>query len=498
MHKGINKTIGSTILKRDLEHAKSYKLWAQTASKLQQTAKKDAKVKPSKLLQTKCAQLKRALQDQNISRLLILIEECCMRNFGDILNPSLYEPYGFPQEPLIEQFLSLLEAAIKWVAGCECLSREEKDSFFKALQSRLGNSALLLSGGSSLGMLHIGVAKGLLDSSILPTIIHGSSAGSIVAAIICVSLEDEIEEALKLTKLQLLAFDEFEEEGNFMAKILKRFKRVATTGAAYDSDVLVRCMRHNLGDLTFKEAWLKTGRILNIAVSSSTGYEMPKMLNYLTAPDVVIWSAVVASCAIPKIFLSASLLVKTRGPGKKLVPWHATFHENIDGSVESDLPIKSLAEMFNVNNVIVSQVNVHVVPFIFNRYPTGFVERATATILRLFKRELIHRIGQLKRWGLCPRFLVFIYKVLRQTYHGNITIVPKLSLSDYFVLFSNPSLEFIRECILRGERALWPSVFLVKNSQRIEKLIQDLLNDANSNADKQSRTTIPSPGHANK
>ena len=86
----------------------------------------------------------------------------------------------------------------------------------------------------------------------------------------------EIEEALKLTKLQLLAFDEFEDEGTLVAKILKRFKRIATTGAAYDSDVLIRCMRHNLGDLTFKEAWLKTGRILNIAVSSSTGMKCQK------------------------------------------------------------------------------------------------------------------------------------------------------------------------------------------------------------------------------
>ena len=189
MHKGINKTIGNTILIHDLEHAKSYKLWLQTASKLEQTSKKGTKAKPNSLLQTKYTQLKRALQEKNISRLLILIEECCMRNFGDILNPSFYEPYGFPQEPLIERFLALLEAAIKWVAACECIPKEEKCSFFKALQSRLGNSALMLSGGSSLGMLHIGVAKGLLDSSILPTIIHGSSAGSIVAAIICVSLK---------------------------------------------------------------------------------------------------------------------------------------------------------------------------------------------------------------------------------------------------------------------------------------------------------------------
>ena len=34
-----------------------------------------------------------------------------------------------------------------------------------------------------------------------------------------------------------------------------------------------------------------------------------------------------------------------------------------DGSLELDLPMVKLAEMFNVNHFIVSQVNPHVIPF---------------------------------------------------------------------------------------------------------------------------------------
>jgi TAG lipase/lysophosphatidylethanolamine acyltransferase len=46
-------------------------------------------------------------------------------------------------------------------------------------------------------------------------------------------------------------------------------------------------LRENLGDVTFKEAYDKTKRILNISVSSTGSYERPSLLNYVTSPTVV-------------------------------------------------------------------------------------------------------------------------------------------------------------------------------------------------------------------
>jgi hypothetical protein len=46
------------------------------------------------------------------------------------------------------------------------------------------------------------------------------------------------------------------------------------------------------GNMTFLEAFLLTGRVLNISVTSETGDSNPsQMLNYVTAPDCVVWSA---------------------------------------------------------------------------------------------------------------------------------------------------------------------------------------------------------------
>lgn len=49
----------------------------------------------------------------------------------------------------------------------------------------MGRTALLLSGGASLGKYHFGVIKALYEQDLLPRVIAGSSAGSLTAAIFC-------------------------------------------------------------------------------------------------------------------------------------------------------------------------------------------------------------------------------------------------------------------------------------------------------------------------
>jgi hypothetical protein len=54
-----------------------------------------------------------------------------------------------------------------------------------------------------------------------------------------------------------------------------------------------------VGLYTFQEAFDKTGRIINITVAPNNNYDPPRLLNYLTAPHVCVWSAAAASCALP-------------------------------------------------------------------------------------------------------------------------------------------------------------------------------------------------------
>jgi len=54
--------------------------------------------------------------------------------------------------------------------------------------------------------------------------------------------------------------------------------------------------------------------------------------------------------------------------------------------------------------------------------------------------------------------------MLSQKYSGDITIVPDISYTDYPVLMTNPTPEFLVEARLRGERATWPSMSQVPSN----------------------------------
>src|ERR1700712_5131594 len=58
-------------------------------------------------------------------------------------------------------------------------------------------------------------------------------------------------------------------------------------GHLMDIKVLQECVRANVGDLTFEEAYDRTKRILNISVATTGRGGVPNLLNYLTAPNVV-------------------------------------------------------------------------------------------------------------------------------------------------------------------------------------------------------------------
>lgn len=88
--------------------------------------------------------------------------------------------------------------------------------------------------------------------------------------------------------------------------------------------------------MTFKEAYMRTGRILNISVIPAdrhsyecfkTGERLTdfpsrptKLLNYMTAPDTLIWTALLASAAVPGILNPVVLMQKLKDG--TIMPWN--------------------------------------------------------------------------------------------------------------------------------------------------------------------------------
>lgn len=266
----------------------------------------------------------------------------------------------------------------------------------------------------------------------------------------------------------------FEENGKEDG-ILERLRRLLTQGAWIDSKHLTRVMQDMLGDMTFQEAYNRTRRILNICVSSASVYELPRLLNYITAPNVMIWSAVAASCSVPLLFSAAPLLVKNPITAEN-TPWNPTPQRWIDGSVDNDLPMTRLAEMFNVNHFIVSQVNPHVVPFLV-KDEEAIAKDANSdgsgpgwiyTLTNLAKDEALHRMHVLAELGIFPNMVSKCRSVLSQKYSGDITILPEIDYKDFPRILKNPTAEFMVQACLCGERATWPKLSRIRNHCAVE------------------------------
>lgn len=151
------------------------------------------------------------------------------------------------------------------------------------------------------GLCHLGVVKALHLRGLLPRIITGTATGSLIAALVGIHTEDELLDFLNGDGIDLSAFAKYTDGDKSSDKeplisrvmtgghqtILRRLARFVREGHFLDVNVLEECVRANVGDMTFEEAYARTKRVLNITVGTSGRGGVPNLLNYLTAPNVV-------------------------------------------------------------------------------------------------------------------------------------------------------------------------------------------------------------------
>ncbi|KAL4081889.1 acyl transferase/acyl hydrolase/lysophospholipase [Scleroderma yunnanense] len=380
------------------------------------------------------------------------------------------------------------------------LSNEEKKRFFKSASTNLGTSALCLSGGASFGYYHFGVVKAFLDAGLLPRVIAGTSAGGLIAALLCTRTDAE----LKALLVPELAHKITACEEPFTVWI----KRFLTTGARFDSVAWARkCTFFTRGSMTFREAYMKTGRILNISVIPADRHSPTKLLNYLTAPDTIIWSAVLASAAVPGIMNPVVLMQKR--PDGQIVPWNwgSKFK---DGSLRVDIPLQALNLYFNVTHPVVSQVNPHVHLFFFA--PRGSAGKPVAhrkgkgwrgnfllsAAEQWLKLELTKNFKVIRDLELLPQLLGQDWSsVFLQRFDGTVTpapttngflteygqrlesgyvSLPSLSyiltkVQDWFHILSDPDPTELERLMRVGQIVTWPKLHMIENRYRIETQI---------------------------
>ncbi|KAI1358348.1 acyl transferase/acyl hydrolase/lysophospholipase [Xylaria arbuscula] len=451
------------------------------------------------ILEARLKDLDQARMVGDVRAMMHLIRTALSRDLGGMGNIDLYRHSYCGTKKLIERYvdsaLQTIAALVEYSTrsssvpdhvnqddndddsddGDKSGPRDLLDAMLYARQS-FGRSALLLSGGGTFGMTHIGVLKALFEAKLLPRIISGASAGSIVCAVFCSKTDDEIPQVIKEFPHGDLAV--FEEQGNEDG-LLDHLRRLLTEGNWSDIKHLTRVMQDLLGDITFQEAYNRTRRICNICVSTASIYELPRLLNYVTAPNVMIWSAVAASCSVPLVFSAGMLLVKNPLTGEHS-PWNPTPQVWIDGSVDNDLPMTRLSEMFNVNHFIVSQVNPHVVPFLVrddtpcpsSNTLDGVIYKQEFewlhTVTSLAKTEALHRMAVMAELGVFPNLVGKLRSILSQKYSGDINILPAIGVFDLPKILRNPTTEFMTRSCLLGERATWPKLARIWDCCAIE------------------------------
>ncbi|KAL9117239.1 MAG: hypothetical protein Q9187_006229, partial [Circinaria calcarea] len=259
-------------------------------------------------------------------------------------------------------------------------------------------------------------------------------------------------------------------QSSFLETLARRTKRYLKEGYFLDVNVLEDCVRANVGDLTFEEAYARTKRVLNITVATSGRGGVPNLLNYLTAPNVLIWSAALASNASSTTFYSPVIL-KCKDETGAIVPWASaqeiTFRSWRQASYKDrDSPLLRIAELFNVNHFVVSQARPYIAPFLrsdlHHPNPSQAGPKGLVTpLLRLVTLEIHHRLNQLDSFGLLPATARRL--LIDETIPGaGLTLVPDLSPSDFLKLLEIPTKESLDYWILRGERSVWPAIGALK------------------------------------
>jgi predicted acylesterase/phospholipase RssA len=428
-----------------------------------------------------------------IDELRATLEVCIKTNFAGIENPRLYSETYYGTKNLLQTYTDEIADAVKFVFASEQLTAADKRTLAKHMSANFGRTALCLSGGATFAYYHFGIAKGLLDADLLPTIITGTSGGALVAGLVATRTNDELKQLLVPA---LAARITACEDG--ISIWLKRYWR---TGARFDAvSWAKKCAWFCHGSLTFAEAYERTGRILNVSCVPSDPHSPTILANYLTAPDCVVWSAVLASAAVPGILNPVVLMRKNRDG--KLEPY-SFGHKWKDGSLRTDIPLKSLNLHFNVNFSIVSQVNPHVSLWFFSSRGTvgrpvthrrgrgwrgGFLGSAIEQFIKL---DLNKWLKVARHLELLPRPLGQDWsQVFLQRFSGTITIWPKTRTMDFYYILSDPTMTRLAAMIRSGQLAAWPKLKFLSNRLVIEKVIAE----ARAATRPPDQPVLPTPG----
>lgn len=478
-------------LKRQLETAETYEEWKSIALELDEESGaqewKYDNCSPyfdAEIISERLSRLKRYRFQKRTEDLMYILREGLSYDIANIANPMLFTATYVGTKKIIEDYVEEVSESLAYIASDSCtgLYRAQKIEFFEHCKKAYGQPAIMFSGGATLGLFHTGVCKALLEQDLMPKVISGSSAGAIMTAMLGTSKPSDIS--------GLLNGENFFSEAFHFRKFGEIIKG---NGGFADVIYLKKFLVENLGNVTFEEAFKISGLHINVAVAPYDASQEARILNAYTSPDLLVWSAVLASCAVPILFPPVKLTSKRQNG--QLTPYMANTRW-VDGSVRSDFPQEKMARLYNLNYTIASQVNPHIVPFMQSdaerhrrdllSWPERIIRRQGKVISKGIMDFARGRVGKIPP---VRRLLDHGFGVIDQGYYGDVNIVGDYSLRHYSYMFQNPRPYLFKLLQREGERATWPRISSIETHARVGKTIQhclELLNYQNDPAQKEA------------
>ena len=463
-------------LQKQMDQAVTYEQWSQFAQQHDEISGQKGWRAVDKTSQYDYSQIRLRLDKlrqlrarQDYQGLLFTLNEGIHGNLGGMGRHSLYSRAKFGTKTLIEQYVDEVDDSLRFLAELESddITTQQKLDFFYRANICFGRSALMLSGGGVLGFYHMGVVKTLLTEGLLPRVISGSSAGALVAAVIGTHTDKELEFFYDPANV----VSEAEQEASVFSKMFFGANPRIEVG---DLEKLVARM---IPDLTFHEAYEKTGRQISISIAPAELHQQSRLLNAITSPNVYLRAAVMASCAVPGVFPPVMLMAKNQhGEAQPYLPtlkW-------VDGSIADDLPAKRLQRLYSTNHFIVSMVNPIAIPFLNKNGERSALGAALGTMgigvgreILNFYRGIVQKRGD--SWPRVNMLVSSMHGLIDQEYSGDINIVPNFSWYNPAKLLSHLSEEDLIELMEGGENSAYPAVEAIRICTRISRTMEEIL-----------------------
>ena len=414
-------------------------------------------------------ELRRHRAGKDNHALMFALNEGIHGNMGGMGKATLYRPAKFGTKCLIEEYVGEIVSSLEHLAQLDesIISREDKLIFFHRASHSYGRTALMLSGGGAWGHFHRGVVKALLENNVLPNVISGSSAGSLVTAVLGTHTDEQLEE---LNHQNALVYEAKKDTGGISKLLFGENSQISVRD-------LEEMIEQLVPDLTFQEALELTGRNINISVAPADLHQTSRLLNAIASPNVYIRTAVMASCAVPGVYPPVMLQAKNiHGEAQPYLPTRRW----VDGSVTDDLPAKRLARLYGVNLYIASLINPIVLVSKDIDEDQTHIPRILRTVLHqgatgLAKLGKTVSSNYTQQWPRFNLMMNMFNSLLKQKYKADINIYPDFRKFNLRKIMSHLSELELMDLEHQGELATWPQLERIKLSSKISLALDEIL-----------------------